>query len=605
VRTSHLPALFAGCFLSAPWASAQQALTERELPIRFELLSDDGALGVVHMAVDAREEALAELGNDDLYLLHDLPLPGGSAVDLELRVVSALEAGAAARVIRPRAARTLSSGRLESRARCFSGRVRGGGTAFLGWTPDELHGYLEVDGAYYFLSSGPQPVPGLVTLTHAARAGRMALDFCALRSGSDGDGDRELASGGPTLRTAQVFIEADDRYRGLFASNQACLDYTVILLTAASEVYRRDVGVRLTIPDGYLRVWSVTPPWGAITSLSHLRNVYTWWQSDSNPLRGIPRAAVHVLTSPVIGGTARGTGGLCTTDRAYEISSLNGRFPYPLQHTARENWDLFVLCHEFGHTFGSIHSSDYSPPILCADGSGPDSGTLMSYCHTTYGIGEVGMRFHLREQQRIRNSLGSAGCLSSIALQRGDYDGDGDRDVLDLSAARTVRAQGFRSLGAEETLNMDGDLDLDDHDLWLLAELVYGVPPASVAFRNGSEINPGCLQALGNPVLDTDWGLRVLAQGAGSTTLVSGCAEPLSGVFSARGELLVRTPAQGGVRLFSSGATSDGHAAVHPIALPLDTSLIGLRVSFQGLVLDSPAGSYLCNALDAHFSLYE
>jgi hypothetical protein len=106
-------------------------------------------------------------------------------------------------------------------------------------------------------------------------------------------------------------------------------------------------------------------------------------------------------------------------------------------------------------------------------------------------------------------------------------------------------------------------------------------------------------------VLGTDWGLRVLASGVGSPTLISGCAEPLAGVFSARGELLVRNPAHGGVRLYSSSAASDGVSAAHPIALPLDTSLIGLTVSFQGLVLDSPSGSYLCNALDARFSPYE
>ena len=77
-------------------------------------------------------------------------------------------------------------------------------------------------------------------------------------------------------------------------------------------------------------------------------------------------------------------------------------------HTDRYNWDLFVVCHEFGHTFGSPHSSLYTPPIECMDGSGPDSGTLMSYCHSIYGIARVGMRFHPREQQRIRTASADA-----------------------------------------------------------------------------------------------------------------------------------------------------------------------------------------------------
>src|SRR6185436_12029646 len=174
-----------------------------------------------------------------------------------------------------------------------------------------------------------------------------------------------------------------------------------------------------------------------------------------NPLRSTPRAAVHVFTSPVFGGTSRGIDGLCGNNRAYEISSLSGTFPYPLVHSDRFNWDPFVVCHELGHTFGSPHSNLYDPPIQCVDGSGPDSGTIMSYCHTTYGMAKVGLRFHVREQNKIRSASADNTCLTSEVLTRGDYDGDGSITPLDLSALKAVLTQGFRSVASEEIFDMN------------------------------------------------------------------------------------------------------------------------------------------------------
>jgi hypothetical protein len=571
----------------------------------FERLSDSGAHGVVTLAFDLRDYAdLSRVhGRGAAFRLEGLPLPGGLEAELELRPVSALEPGARAQVVREEGVVL-----LEPRARCFSGRVVGGGPAFLGVGERALHGYFYTGDGLYFLSSGAG-MPGRATLAHESQLGTLDTGPCGVDLGAGElqptGGGSERATLTPSLRTAPVFIEADNAFRARFASDQECVDYTALLLTAASEIYRRDIGTRLTIPDRYLRVWNTTPPWGTITGYNNLKNVYTWWQSTQNPLRSLPRAAVHVLTHPIFGGTSRGVDGLCSTTRAYEISSLAGQFPYPRRHTDRYNWDLFVVCHEFGHTFGSPHSHLYLPPIECLDGSGPDSGTLMSYCHVLYGIAKVGMRFHVREQQRIRNASADASCLETQVLAPGDYDGDLDVDASDLAALRAVLGQGFRSLAAEEVFDLDGSgtLSKSDHDL--LAELVYSAPPATVAARNGSGVNPACLEALGNPVLGTLWRARILAPGAGSSTLLVGYDLPLDGLPTSRGELLVRTSPYGGTKLFSTTALSDGVAALHELALPLDPSLYGRAVSFQALILDGPSGNQYCNALDAVLSPYE
>ena len=606
-----LRASIAAVVLLVPTAVSAQQLRVRGIAgTAFQRLSDEGRDGALLLGFDDQLHAkLVELhSRGEAFPLRGLPLPGNRSVDLELRPVEAMASTARALVIG--ADGTLSL--LTPSVRCFSGTVAGGGSVFLGVTAGEMNGYLTYAGELYYLSAGEVKRPGRAVVASAALVSRggggVSCGASTVSRAIDDQavprmpiGERLIA---PVLRYADIFVEADNEYRLRFASDLECLDYTVTLYTAASEVYRRDLGVRLVIPDGYLRIWNRTPPWGAITGFASLDNFYTWWQSGANALASIPRAAVQALSYPVFGGTARGTTGLCSTVRAYELASCNGRFPYPLRHTDRDNWDLFVVCHELGHTFGSVHSQDYNPPIQCVDGSGPDSGTIMSYCHTTYGMAKVGMRFHLREQQRIRSQLTTPKCLRTQALLPGDYDGDGDTDTADLVALNGVMTQGFRSSAAEEVFDLDADLDVDDADHDLLAQLVYDAPPASVAVRNGRDVNPLCLQALGNPVLGTTWTTRILASGTATPTLLVGYDGPLGGANTPRGELLVRTAPYGGVKLYSLPAISDGTASVQSIPLPMDAALFGRAVTFQGLVLD-PHGEYYCNALDVVLSPYE
>jgi hypothetical protein len=608
-------------------AGADQQAPRSASPARFERLSDGGAGGSVTLGFGARMRAsLAEShARGRPFLLSELPLPGGGTADLELRPVSAMAPGARAQVVRADGGVTM----LEPRARCFAGHVIGGGTAFLGMTESGMHGYLQSEGELLFLSSGAG-ARGRATLTRSSSLGKHDPGLCAVvepalsgfdssittssSTGSVSGGTSGGSTGGtsgilravvPSLRTADVFIEADNVFRSRFASDQECIDYSALLIAAASEIYRRDVGAKLRIPDGYLRVWNVRPPWGAITGFGSLDNVFNWWQSSQNPLRDIPRAAVHVFTSPVFGGTSRGIDGLCRNNRAYEISSLTGTFPYPLVHRDRYNWDLFVVCHEFGHTFGSPHSNLYLPPIECVDGSGPDYGTIMSYCHTTYGMARVGLRFHPREQQKIRIASSDSLCLPTEYLAPGDYDADGDVDPNDLSALDQVLSQGFRSIASEEVFDLDYDGVLTDADHDLVAGIAYSAPPAQLLPRNGSGMNPGCLEALGNPILGQAWRARVHAPGVGSSTLLVGYDLPLDGVNTTRGELLVKTSPFGGTKLFSSLAVSDGTYALHELALPNDPALYGLPVSFQALIIDGPSGDQYCNALDVILSPYE
>jgi len=601
-------ASFLGLVLLSVAPSAQQRdFSTREIAAPFERLTDSGPRGTVTLAFDAEDHALfldAHRAGVPLRL-SGLPLPGGREVELALRPVSAMEPGASAVVVDADGSRRT----LAPSVATFAGSVRAPGSstagpAFLGISASQLHGYLVLDGETYFLSSGGQE-RGRATLAHPSQLGRMSKGFCALDTSSRSPlPSVELRGGGPSVHVADVFVEADKAYRDLFASDLDCIDYSVLLLGATSEIYRRDLGIELAIPDGYLRVWNVIAPWGEIFDFDGIYAVQAWWTSVENPDRDIARGTVHVLTTPVFGGVAWNIGGLCDNVEGYEVSSVFGSFPYPIDHTNDDNWDLLVVAHEYGHSFGCMHSFDFDPPITCTDDSGPDMGTIMSYCHLDFGVGAVGMRFHLREQQAIQAYTGAVGCLSELPILRGDYDHDGDRDFTDLATADDVLAQGFRSLGAEATFDMDDDGDYDAVDRDLLAALVSGAPPASAVARNGSGSNPECFVPIANPVMGQTWSTRILAP-AGRLTVLVVYSLPSSGTFLPYGELLVATPALGGQFFLRHSAISTGTFATHSMPVPFDPALSGLTASTQGVRFGGPSGPELCNAIDIVISPYD
>ena len=416
-------------------------------------------------------------------LLPDLTLGQQLQVDLLLRPVSALAEGARAVVVGEHGTELVVPG-----VATFFGHVDGRtGEAFLAVSATQVQGYVSVDDELFFLTSGGSE-NGQVLVSPASALSSQLSDepFCrlvrdVLQQEETGGPDGGLAGSGPIVRIADVFIEVDHQVRALFSSDQDAIDYAALLVTASNEIFRRDLGTPLRIPDTYLRLWTTVPPWGVIDTFSDIINVQAYWTSAGNPLRDIPRASVHVLTTPVFGGVAWNIGGICDNSEGYEVSSIFGSFPYPIDHTNNNNWDLLVVSHEFGHSFGSPHTFDYNPPINCNDGTGPDNGTLMGYCHQNFGVGGVGMRFHERVQNNMRSYIDSRACIEIVAMQLGDYDYDGDLDGNDLLALDACLTQGFHSEGCLETLDMDGDGELTSCDRNLLNELING-PGESYCF---------------------------------------------------------------------------------------------------------------------------
>jgi len=119
--------------------------------------------------------------------------------------------------------------------------------------------------------------------------------------------------------------------------------------------------------------------------------------------------------------------------------------------------------------------------------------------------------------------------------------------------------------------------------------------PSDVTARNGSGVNPEVFASTTDPVLGTDWISAVDAAAVGASgglTFVVGHEEPLAGLPTGFGELLVDVA---GPTLLGTVAPVVDGIGLHSNTVHLDPSLSGFPLSSQAFV--GGVGT-LTNALD-------
>jgi hypothetical protein len=215
--------------------------------------------------------------------------------------------------------------------------------------------------------------------------------------------------GSTPCRVARIAIDSDYEWtQERFGGNAvAAAEYSLFLMAAISEVYQRDVNVRLAVP--YLRTFSSNvDPYNGTTEPDPLNQVRDHWRAAQ---QHVERDLTHLFTgaNTSYGGVAY-LSVMCNDQWGYGVSSyMDGAFPYPLQQNSNQNWDLVVVSHELGHNFGTLHTHDGYEPVIdnCGNGcTGNLNGTIMSYCHTcSGGLPNIDLRFHPRVQDRILSYL--------------------------------------------------------------------------------------------------------------------------------------------------------------------------------------------------------
>ena len=262
----------------------------------------------------------------------------------------------------------------------------------------------------------------------------------------------DLLLGGP--KVANVAIDADQTFVDLFGGNvTAASNYIVQLIGAISDIYERDVDVKLEL--AFVRMWSMG---GEPFSPDDLWGFRDYWHTsqDTTGLNLIQMFSGRRNLS--YGGVAY-VAGTCSGE-AYAIEGyLNGSFPTPVGELSQGNWDLTVVAHEMGHNFGTYHTHDGFEPTIDDCGNGvPSQGTIMSYCHIHPGYTlNIDLRFHSLVQEVIEQVVADGGCHNLDCNDNGVH----DAEDISLGTSFDVNSNGI----PDECEDCNNNGILDDIDI--------------------------------------------------------------------------------------------------------------------------------------------
>jgi len=217
-------------------------------------------------------------------------------------------------------------------------------------------------------------------------------------------------------RVALIAVETDFEYWQLFGNSDQAVTYVIQLMGTISSFYERDMQIKWHLP--FIRVWVTDDcPFDSNLTTVGLEELSTYWKDN---MSHVDRDLVHMLSGK-LKNAGRSWGVICDPDTAYSLSmGIRGWFPRPPMDNDPDNWDLYVVAHETGHSFGSGHTHCFDPPIDNCGNEGDDcwngiyecqDGTFMSYCWgCPGGLSNQLLYFHPRVALTIRQSV-DASCL--------------------------------------------------------------------------------------------------------------------------------------------------------------------------------------------------
>ncbi|HEX2897724.1 MAG TPA: M12 family metallo-peptidase, partial [candidate division Zixibacteria bacterium] len=346
----------------------------------------------------------------------------------------------------------------------FRGKVSGerDSHAYLSITSKgHASGYVTLDGLTYYISRPPGQDLSIISTDQGGAELPAFAEYCGvgdgnstgLKSTTDSRG-LNTTSAGPQV--AIIALDADQKFYNIFGDLVEAENYLIQLLGAVSDIYLRDVNMKLM--TSFIRIWSAG---GEPFNQNDLGSFQDYWNNNED-LTGLD--LIHLIT----GRRDLGFGGIayvsafCSESR-YSISGfINGSFPSPFGSTSINNWDVIVMAHELGHNFGTFHTHDisqYDPRIDSCAQDFPSLGTIMSYCHIHPGyVSNIETRFPLRVQHIIELTVvNGSDCFWH------DCNGNGIDDAVDI-AGPTSNDINFNGI-PDECEDCNGNSILDPIDI--------------------------------------------------------------------------------------------------------------------------------------------
>ncbi len=411
---------------------AAQAYTRTSLTApRTPVLKTNGpAHSALQRPLDAGEFAALENGAPAASLVIDLPRLGPVTIEVvrttlvtdDFRLETAQVVGG----------KTIVQMAPIELPHAYEGRIRGDESSrvYLGFGTGAAKGLVAgmviAGEESWWISSGPRAAgdAGLpAMIAHRDAFANSPLDGLACGAaalvGPDGPGNPPAdggVAGGAGCREFRIALDTDTEFTmsAHGGNTVAASQYALLLMGAASQVYDRDVSVKL--PVSYLRLWTGEDIWTEPDMIDQLFQYRDHWTTN---MGDVERDLGHYFAGRGLGGGVAWLGVACTgPDWSYALSSgLGYGFPYPLINHSHSNWEPMVVTHEFGHNFGAPHTHDHSPQ---ADGCGTNDcsqafgGTIMSYCHICPGgMSNIALNLHPFSIASMQAHLGNVACADA------------------------------------------------------------------------------------------------------------------------------------------------------------------------------------------------
>jgi len=371
----------------------------------FTIESSNSIPGVLSVSLDNEVYQLLKDGARSQVIV--LPISNSEELSLELERFEVVAPGA--RFLIGSTAGSITTPKPE--VILYRGKVAGdyNSHAYLSFTSrGHSSGYVTVNDETYYIARQPGQEFSTITKTEGDAELSPFVDFCGVGDGISTELKSTRESRGPAdspagPRVAIIALDADQKYYNIFGDIGEAENYLLQLLGAVSDIYLRDVNMKLMTT--FVRIWSAGGEPFDQNSLGSFRD---YWNNNEDT-SGLD--IVHLITGRrdlSFGGIAY-VHAFCS-DIRYSISGfMNGSFPVPFGAASISNWDVIVMAHELGHNFGTYHTHDisqYDPLIDSCAFDFPSLGTIMSYCHIHPGYtSNIEVRFPVRVQQIIETAV--------------------------------------------------------------------------------------------------------------------------------------------------------------------------------------------------------
>ncbi len=365
-------------------------------------------------SLQRNDQAAAELQGVSDAIITGLPLSADLTVDALLTRIEPYAPGAQIVYVDDAGEHAMAAPPVA----IFHGQLAGheGSNIFLSISPWWIYGYANVGDHQYIISTGPaiDPHPPVVYDPQDISADDLAIVIPPCLTDTTGFLQTAARHGGGTndrsgpCRVAKIAYESDYELTQVFGGDPVkSTAYIATVGAAMNDIYTRDVQTHINIC--YSRVWTTSAdPWTAADTGSQLDEFRAYWASK---MFQVSRNLAEFLSARGLGGGVAWLSVLCNSQWGYAVDgNLAGSFPYPLQDNRGVNWDPYVIAHEMGHNFGTVHTHEYDPPIdTCGLGQCAgylNNGTIMSYCHGCIGgVQNIKLKFGDRVSDRILQYL--------------------------------------------------------------------------------------------------------------------------------------------------------------------------------------------------------